>query len=86
MKKLFQTKKNLHVKVGDRVRVISGEEKGKLGTIKKINPRESKVIVEGINFKVKHIKASRAGGSGQIQKLEFPIHSSNVSKEKEEIE
>lgn len=86
MKKLSQAKKSLHVKVGDRIRVISGQEKGKFGTIKKIYPRESKIIVEGINIKVKHIKASRAGGSGQIQRLEFPIHSSNVLKEKEEIE
>jgi large subunit ribosomal protein L24 len=83
MKKVSQTKKSLHVKVGDQIKVISGEEKGKIGIIKSLNLKTSKVIIEGINIKIKHLKPKRAGESGQIQKLEFPIHSSNVSKYKE---
>jgi large subunit ribosomal protein L24 len=83
MKKVAQTKKRLHVKIGDQVKVIAGQEKGKIGIIKALNSKTSKVIVEGVNLKIKHLKPKSAKESGQIQKLEFPIHSSNVSKYKE---
>jgi large subunit ribosomal protein L24 len=83
MKKLPQTKQRLHVKVGDQIKVIAGQEKGKIGTVKSLNARTSKVIIEGINLKTKHLKPKGEGESGQIQRLEFPIHSSNVSKYKE---
>lgn len=80
MKKLVQRKKSLHVKVGDKIKVIAGQDKGKLGIIKSLNKKTSKLVIDGINLKTKHMKPSRAGESGQIQNLEFPIHSSNVSK------
>jgi large subunit ribosomal protein L24 len=83
MKKLSQIKQKLHVKVGDQVKVIAGQEKGQIGVIKSLNAKTSKVIIGGINLKVKHLKPKRKGESGQIEKLEFPIHSSNVSKYKE---
>jgi large subunit ribosomal protein L24 len=83
MKKVQKNKKNLHVKVGDKVRVISGQSKGKFGVIKTVIKETSKVIIEGINIKIKHIKPSRPGETGQIKELEFPIHSSNVSKYEE---
>lgn len=80
MKKLVSKKKSLHVKVGDQIKVIAGQDKGKLGLIKSLNKKTSMVVIAGINLKTKHMKASRAGESGQIQSFEFPIHSSNVSK------
>jgi large subunit ribosomal protein L24 len=83
MKKLLKNKKSLHVKVGDKVKVISGQNKGKIGVIKTIIKEASKVIIEGINIKIKHIKPTRPGDTGQIKELEFPIHSSNVSKYEE---
>ena len=83
MKKLLKNKKSLHIKVGDKVKVISGQNKGKIGVIKTIIKEASKVIIEGINIKIKHIKPTRPGDTGQIKELEFPIHSSNVSKYEE---
>ena len=83
MKKLLKNQKSLHVKVGDKVKVISGQNKGKIGVIKTIIRETSKVIIEGINIKIKHIKPTRPGDTGQIKELEFPIHSSNVSKYEE---
>lgn len=80
MKKVSMKKQNLHVKVGDKVKVISGQSKGKIGVIKSLIRETSKVIVEGVNVKIKHIKPSGPGKTGQIKELEFPIHSSNVSK------
>ena len=83
MKKIDKIKKKLHVKVGDKIKVISGQNKGQIAVIKSLIRETSKVILEGINIKIKHIKPSRPGKSGQIKKLEFPIHSSNVLKYKE---
>nr|YP_011006140.1 50S ribosomal protein L24 [Dictyotopsis propagulifera]WAM63144.1 50S ribosomal protein L24 [Dictyotopsis propagulifera] len=76
-------KKKIHVKVGDEVKMVAGQEKGKIGLIKKIYYSKSKVIVEGINFGFKHSKSTRPGQSGEIKRMEFPIHSSNVAKCKE---
>jgi large subunit ribosomal protein L24 len=68
----------MHVKRGDTVQVISGREKGKIGEITRVFPKESKVIVEGVNVKTKHVKPRQEGESGQITTFEAPIHSSNV--------
>lgn len=83
MKKLIKNKKKLHIKTGDKVKVISGQNKGKVGIVKSLLQETSKVVIEGINIKIKHIKPSRPGETGQIKELEYPIHSSNVSKYKE---
>jgi len=76
----------MHVKRGDTVQIISGSEKGKIGQIVKVLPKDSKVVVEGVNVKTKHVKPQQDGESGQITTFEAPIHSSNVmlysSKEK----
>ena len=48
-----KNKKDLHVKNGDRVIVLSGKDKGKIGNIKKADPSKSKVTVEGANMVTK---------------------------------
>ncbi|MFW6263951.1 MAG: 50S ribosomal protein L24 [Cyanobacteriota bacterium] len=68
----------MHVKKGDTVQVISGRDQGKVGEVLQAIPKESKVIVKGVNIKTKHIKPRQEGESGQIATFEFPIHSSNV--------
>ena len=68
-----------HVKIGEKVKIISGKEKGKTGLVKKIIKQNNKLIIEGINIGVKHIKPSRPGQNGEIKRIEFPIHISNVS-------
>lgn len=71
--------KNLHVKTGDRVIVIAGKDKGKIGNIKKSNPSEGKVIVEGANMVTKAQKAQpMAGVQGGLIKLEAPLDASKV--------
>lgn len=83
MKKPLKNKKNLHVKLGDKVKVISGQNKGKIGVIKGLIRQTSKVLIEGINIRSKYIKPSRPGETRQIKEMEYPIHSSNVSKYEE---
>jgi large subunit ribosomal protein L24 len=77
----------MHVKKGDTVQVISGKDKGKVGEILQTLPKESKVVVKGVNVKTKHVKPRQEGESGQITTFEAPIHSSNVMlySEKEKV-
>ena len=63
------------VKLGDTVKVIAGNDRGKIGKVVKSLPREDKVIVEGINIKARHVK----GENGGIVRSEAPIHVSNVA-------
>ena len=72
-------KKSLHVKTGDRVIVTAGKDKGKIGNVKKTNPTDSTVVVEGANMVTKAQKPQpMAGIQGGLIKLEAPLDSSNV--------
>ena len=86
-KKKSPLRYKMHVKKGDKVQIISGKEKGKIGEIIKSIPKESKVVVKGVNVKTKHVKPQQEGESGQIVTFEAPIHSSNVMlySEKEKV-
>ena len=68
----------MNLKVGDKVVVITGSNKGKEGTIKKVLKKENRVIVEGINIVKKHVKDNGQGNGGIIER-EAPIDRSNVS-------
>jgi large subunit ribosomal protein L24 len=70
--------KNLHVKIGDTVKVISGFNKNKVGEITKIYKNTGKILIKGINFKFKHIKPNSENDVGEIKQFEAPIHHSNV--------
>lgn len=70
--------KNLHIKIGDMVKVISGFNKNKTGEVIKIYKSTGKILVKGINFKFKHIKPNTENDVGEIKQFEAPIHHSNV--------
>lgn len=68
------------LKKGDDVIVIAGKDKGKRGTITNMLPRDSRVLVEGINMVKKHQKPNPAMGvPGGIVEKEMPLHMSNVA-------
>ena len=72
-------KSALQVKTGDRVIVIDGKDKGKIGNVKKTLPAESKVLVEGANLVTKAQKANpMANIQGGLVKVEAPLDNSNV--------
>jgi len=73
-----QERFKMHIKKGDTVQVIAGKDKGKVGEILMTLPKESKVVVQGVNIRTKHVKPKQEGESGQIRTFEAPIHSSNV--------
>ncbi|WP_416676466.1 50S ribosomal protein L24 [Egbenema bharatensis] len=73
-----KTRHKMHVKKGDTVQIVTGAEKGKVGEILRVFPETSKVVVQGVNVRTKHVKPQQEGESGQITTFEAPIHSSNV--------
>jgi len=77
----------IHVRKDDVVQVISGSSKGTVGKVLQVFPKDSTILVEGVNVKTKHIKPQADGESGQTITREFPIHSSKVLlySEKEKV-
>jgi len=71
-------KQKVHVKVGDQVTIISGFHKNETGEVTRINRKTGKIIVQGINFKFKHLKPNTDNEIGEIKQMEAPIHHSNV--------
>jgi large subunit ribosomal protein L24 len=72
----------MKIKKNDTVIILSGDDKGKTGVVKKALPRESKVVVEGLNMVKRHTKPSQSTPGGIISK-EAAIHVSNVAIVKE---
>ena len=68
----------LHIKKGDSVQVIAGENKGDEGKVLEVFPSKNRAIVEGVNVVTKHVKPSAANPQGGITKEEAPIHISNL--------
>ncbi|AIF68313.1 MULTISPECIES: 50S ribosomal protein L24 [Terribacillus] len=68
----------MHVKKGDKVKVITGKDRGKEGTILEAYPKKDRVLVEGINIVKKHAKPSQDNPQGGILEIEAAIHVSNV--------
>ena len=67
----------MQIKKNDTVVVISGKDKGKIGTVMKAMPKDNKVVVEGVNIQTKHMRATRTSDS-EIKHIEGPIDASNV--------
>ena len=65
-------------KKGDKVKVITGKDKGKVTTIHSVNSKNSTVVLDDANIITKHVKKTDKSEGGQI-KLPAPIHWSNIS-------
>ena len=68
----------MKIKKGDNIIVIAGKDKGKNAKVVKCLPKESMIIVEGVNIKKKHERARKSNSKGQIIEKAMPIHVSNV--------
>jgi large subunit ribosomal protein L24 len=69
----------LKIKKGDRVRVLTGKDRGKEGEVSRAMPAEGKVIVDGINVAKKHQRPTRATMQGGIIDKDMPIPVANVA-------
>jgi len=68
----------IKIRKGDRVQVIAGDDKGKIGRVLSVDEVKQRVVVEKVNFVKRHTKARRQGVQGGILEREAPIHVSNV--------
>jgi large subunit ribosomal protein L24 len=68
----------MHVKKGQKVKILSGADKGKIGKVLKVFPKSQKIVVEGVNVKKKHQRPSRSNQKGQILEKFAPIFASKV--------
>ncbi|MGQ0560162.1 MAG: 50S ribosomal protein L24 [Sphingosinicella sp.] len=69
------------IKKGDKVVVLSGKDKGRHGEVVRSMPKQSKVVVAGVNVAARHRKPSQANPQGGIERREAPIHVSKVAIE-----
>lgn len=70
----------MKIKKGDKVKILTGKDKGKTGTVLRALPQEDKVVVEGVAIAKRHTKSRIPGQSGSIVESARPIHVSNVAK------
>jgi large subunit ribosomal protein L24 len=69
----------LKIRKGDRVRVLTGKDRGKEGEVMYALPSERKVVVDGVNIAKKHQAPTRSTQQGGIIDKDMPIHVANVA-------
>ena len=67
------------IRKGDTVVVLSGKDKGKTGEVIRSMPKDSKVVVAGVNVAVRHKKPSQVSPQGGLERKEAPMHVSKVA-------
>ncbi len=70
----------MNIRRADTVIVLSGKDKGKQGKVLKADPKNGKVVVEGVNVASRHQKPRRQGEEGGIIKMETPIYACKVMR------
>lgn len=68
----------MKIKKNDKVKILTGKDKGKSGKVLQVMPKNNRLSVEGLNILIKHLRPNREGEKGQ--RIEFPgfINASNV--------
>jgi large subunit ribosomal protein L24 len=78
MERKYNKQAKLHIKKGDMVQVIAGDDKGKKGRVIEVKNTEKRALVEGINIVSRHTKPNAQNQNGGIIKKEAPVHISNL--------
>ena len=68
----------MKIRLKDKVKVISGKDKGKIGEVVRVLPLKRKVVVQGVNIVKRHVKPGVVNKEGGIVTFEKPIDVSNV--------
>ena len=69
---------SIKIKIDDKVKVITGKDKGKVGKVLKVSGKKNRLLVENINVVKRHTKPNAQNRQGGILESEAPIHWSNV--------
>ncbi len=69
----------MKIKTNDKVKVLNGKDKGKVGKVIQVFADQEKVVVEGVNIMKKHLRSGKQAERGQIIELAGPIHQSKVA-------
>ena len=72
--------KKMSIKQGDKVIVLNGKDKGKIGEVLTAMPREGKVVVQGVNVCSRHTKPRKQGDQGGILQKEAPLYACKVQR------
>jgi len=67
------------IRKGDTVVILSGKDKGKTGEVVRAMPKQSKVVVAGVNVHARHRKPTQTSPQGGVERKEAPLHVSNVA-------
>ena len=68
----------MKIRIKDKVKIVSGKDRGKEGLVEKVLVLDGKVIVHGANIAKRHVKPGKASKEGGIMSIERPISISNV--------
>ncbi len=66
------------IRKGDVVRILSGKDRGKSGSVMAVLPERGRVVVDSINMMMKHVRPKKSGEKGQRVSIAAPMHISNV--------
>ncbi|MGB5986552.1 MAG: 50S ribosomal protein L24 [Desulfobacterales bacterium] len=68
----------MHLKKDDKVKIITGKDKGKIGKVLQVDRKKARVLVENINIVKRHTRPNAQNRQGGIVESEAPVHWSNV--------
>ncbi len=68
----------MKMKKGDTIKIISGNDRGKTGTVRAAFPDEGTIVVEGVNVKKKHVRARSQGQKGELVSMPLPFRASRA--------
>lgn len=71
--------KKMKIKTGDTVKVVRGKDRGKTGKVSQVLPAMQKVVIDGVNKMVKHMRPTKKGEKGQRIDFFSPVNAPNVS-------
>lgn len=68
----------MHIKKGDTIKILSGKDRGKIGTVLKVFPQNGKISVEGLNLYKKRVRPKRQGEKGETVLVPRPLPASKA--------
>lgn len=78
MQKIIKKNLKVHIRTGDRVKVLAGKHRNEQGIVLKVFPKAYRAVVEGMGMVTRHLKPSTGSPKGTIKKKESPIDISNL--------